>query len=175
MEVYWRDDDAQMSSLWSQVDKGETTEPGGPNSSTSITGSATRPSVITSPAPRTSQPSSGATTLSTVSDANAAPRSAQNTTEISRNLKLGLGVGVPLACIAIFVTGFTCFLVQKKRRRLRSTSRKDANQTAELDGHSKLPEMETTRWEMLDKDRGAELENNWKRELGDHAGSELPA
>lgn len=145
MAVYWRNDD-EVASLWSKVDRGEISNPGGSSSTV-------RPSSTTSLLARTSQLTASLTTRSTTSNpavespSATLPLSSQTSTRKPRNMKIGIGIGIPVACVTFSVGVFAAVIMRRNRRRLRSKTRNETNETVELDGNRSPPEMEITTWE----------------------------
>ena len=87
---------------------------------------------------------------------------------------IGIGISVSSAGIILGAT-ITALFLRRKKRRAQQTKREKSSDVGELHGHDMPAEMEITRWEMIDQDYGAELDDNERRELDGMMRVELSA
>lgn len=173
----WQDADRPMSSLWSLFDKRADFTDSLGTVRTNLTASDA-PTNASVDATSQSSPSAiaSSTLMSSASEAPTAatPQATQVSTRLSQGLKIGLGLGIPSVCIVISITTVAAFILRRKKRKARS-AKEETNPTVELEGQDTPGEMDITWWEMIHRDDGAELENNWRREIGGEVGVELAA
>jgi len=83
---------------------------------------------------------------------------------------------MPIACAVIYLAAFACFIARRKRQRAEGPAQTtNPAQATELHGEEKTQEMKITGWELIDRDGGAALPNDLRRDLGKDVGVGLPA